>query len=271
MGVRFLKKNKMDLDFTDASITVTDVIADDNGQSYVNFLRNRDNTSGWMTTNSTDAANTTLVFDLGSGKDVDTILLINNNFKAYTIKYWDDLLLTWVNFSPAINVSGNTNDVQLHEATPVNTSKLQLIITAAFTLNADKKMTQFIATETLGELNCQPVLSPKIDRSRKTTNFLSGKAFIPKSVASYELKIAMAGIVNESDLDLAEVLFASYEDFLVWPSGGTITQFTVGGVRQSYGLQDIYLMNMATEYFPTYGEGRWLNGVPINFSLQEVN
>ena len=268
MGVKFFKRNKIDQFFTQGSITVTDGIATNPGQDFAYLLRNRNNTSGWMTTGSTDAGNTTLIADMGEGKDLDKIILVNHNFKAFTIKYWNGA--SYVDFSPAISQTVNTETVSIYSFASVSTTKIRIIITAAQVLNADKRMTQLIMTEQLGELACQPMLTPKIDRSRKVNKFLSGRVFISKSVPSFEVKLKMNTSVTETDLALVETLYDSFESFLVWLSGGDVAQFGAH-IRQGYRLQDFYLVNLDAEYVPEYKDGRWPHGVPINLSLQETN
>ena len=269
MGIKFFKKNKMDLEFTGASIIATDGIATDNGQAFVNYLRNRDNTSGWITTGSTDAGNTTLEANMCSGKDINRIILVKHNFKAFTIQYWNTNTLLWTNFSPAISATVNTIDTTIYSFTSVNTTKIRLIVTGTFVANTDKRMTQLIMTELIGELITQPIIQPKIDRSRKVTKFLSGKVFVTRSVPSFEVKIKMNNVTSNSDLTLVETLFSSFESFLVWLSGGDITQYD--SVRVGYRLEDLYLVNVDGEYMPAYEDGRYKFGVPINLGLQETN
>ena len=272
MGVKFFKKNKIDLDFTDAFITITDGVATNDGQDFADFLRNRDNTSGWMTTDSTDAANTEIEANLGApgnAKDLDKIILVNHNFKAFTIQYWDDILLVWTAFVPAINETVNTDTTTEFTFASVNTSKIKIVIDSTQIVDDDKRMTQLIMTELIGELITQPIIQPKIDRSRKVTKFLSGRVFVTRSVPSFEVKIKMNNVTSDADLTLVETLFASFESFLVWLSGGDIAQFD--SLRIGYRLEDFYLVNVDAEYMPQYEESRWKFGVPINLGLQETN
>jgi hypothetical protein len=269
MGIKFFKKNKIDLDFSDAFLTVTDGVATNDGADFLNLLRNRDNESGWMTTDSDDTANTEIVANMGSAKDIDRIVLVNHNFKSFTIKYLDDDLMTWLDFSTPINETTNVDSVSIFSFNSVNTTAIRIIIDSTQIADADKRMTQLIMTEIIGELTVQPIIQPKIDRSRKVTKFLSGRVFVSKSVPSFEVKIKMNNVVNNADLTLAETLFNSFESFLVWLSGGDVTQFD--SIRIGYRLEDFYLVNISNEYMPQYDESRWKFGVPISIDLQETN
>jgi len=80
LGVEFFEKNKIDLDNSDASITITDGTATDTGGDFVDQVRNRNNYSGWATTGSNDAANTQIDIDTTDQVTVDTLFLLQNNF-----------------------------------------------------------------------------------------------------------------------------------------------------------------------------------------------
>lgn len=268
MGLKFYKKNIIDLDNTDAALTVTDVVATNNGEDFLDYMRNRNNTSGWMTTNSTDAANTTLVADFGASYDVDSILVLKHNLKAFTIKYWNLDTLAWTAFSTAIAETTNTADSNYYSFTKVVTTKIQIIITGAQVVNADKFINQLIVTELIGALAVEPQVKPVIDRSRKSTKFLSGKKHIAKSVPSFAAVVRMNNVTGDADLTLAETLFASNRGFLVSLSGGTESQYST--VRQGWQREDVYLMNCENEYKPEWEQGRYKMGMPIDLDLVEI-
>ncbi len=266
MGIKFFRKNKIDLDYTGVVLTVTDAIATDTGEDYIDFLRNRNNTSGWATTDSTDAANTQLDIDLGSGKDIDSIHLVSMNFKAYTIKYWNGS--SYVDFSTAIAVTANAVATKHHTFNSVSARLIRIIITQTFVADDDKFMTQLIITEALGEFSFQPRIKPIVDRSRKATKYLSGKSHIIKSVAAFQVQVEKQNVTGDTDLDLVESLFDSYEGFLVWLCGGTTTQYDTS--RIGYRLEDLFLMNVGNEYRPEWEDSRYNNGVEVDLKLLEV-
>lgn len=270
MGIKFFKKNRIDLSFEEGTISVTDTTATDNGQSYVNFLRNRDLTSGWATTGSNDAANTQLDVDFGSGrKDINRIILVGHNFKAYTIQYFNADTSNWTDFSPAINVSNNTADTIEHQFTTVNAKEFRLIVTETMTVDDDKFLKQLILTETIGELTVQPEIMPVINRSRKVTRYISGKSHIIRSVEAFEVRLRKKNVVNENDLAIVEKLHENFEGFLVWLSGGTETQYDT--IRKGWRLEDLYLMNLRSEQEIEWSDSRFKNGMDVDLRLVEVN
>lgn len=266
MAIKFFKKNILDLTNPLVTVTVTDSVATNNGQSFVNLMRNRNNNSGWSTTASTDAANTTLVFDFGEDRTFDSIHLIKHNLKAFTLKYWNGS--AWTNFSTAIAETTNVLTTNYYNFNSVSGSKLQLIITAAQTLDADKYINQVIASEIIGTMQDEPEIQPQWDKDRVVTKFLSGKNFVAKSVGGFNCTIKKKSVSNSNDLTLAETLFHSYEGFLVWICGGDTSQMET--IREGYRLEDIFFMDVANEYSPEWIESRFYNGMPLNLKLVEV-
>ena len=62
--IKFWRKSFIDADRTNHEITITDTVAENTGQDFVRFLRNRNNNSGWNTSGSTDAAQTQILVNL---------------------------------------------------------------------------------------------------------------------------------------------------------------------------------------------------------------
>ena len=106
--IRCFQKNKIDLDDVNVAITVTDAVATSTGQAIVDFIRNRNNTSAWLTSGSTDAANTTLEINMVDVHSVDKLLLIGHNWKAFTVQYWNGTIYT--DFSTPISETVNTDE-----------------------------------------------------------------------------------------------------------------------------------------------------------------
>lgn len=263
----FFEKNKLDLDNSNITLTVTDAVADDTGQDVVDFIRNRNNTSGWATTGSTNAANTQLDVDFLDQVDIDNIFLIQQNFKAYTIQYWNGS--TYTNFSPSISVTGNSTADKRHSFTQVTTSKIRLIITETFVTDDDKFMTQLIATQLIGQLaNFPQIKSVKDAKSRRSLKMISGKVKVVRNVGAFSCTLAKNNVVSDADITLMQRLFSSFNGFLVWLSGGDESQFR--NLPIGYRLRDLFLMNVTNEYNPEFEDGHYKFGIPIDLDLVEV-
>jgi hypothetical protein len=266
--IRAFKKNKLDISNTLASITVTDGTATNDGSSFVDFLRNRNNTSAWLTTGSDDAALTQLDFELTDERDLDTLILVCHNFDSYTIQYWDGAL--YQDFSTPIAVTGNTKETTFHQFDKVETSRLRLIIQGTIVPDADKKMKQFIATENLvtGQLAGWPIIKkPTFDTNKKISKMLSGKVNVTESVGGFGFDLQVRHWSIDSDLNIVEEIYLGKRGVLIWLSAGDEEQFQFK--RIGYRNEDIYLMRAVNNYSPEYVSGVYVNGVKITLKLRE--
>jgi len=265
----FFKKNKIDLDNENIEITATDLVATDNGQDYVDFMRNRNLTSAWMTTGSTDAANTQLDIVLSDSEDVSEIVLVGVNLKAYTIKYHNGI--TFVDFSTPINVSGNTATTKRHSFNAVTSDQFRIIITGTMVANDDKQIKQLIFTEYLltGQLNGFPIIKlPTLSANKRINKMLSGKANVVESIGSFSCDLNVANWRDDDDLTLVEELYFGRAPALLWLCGGDETQFS--SVRIGYRLEDFFLVRPVDEYQPEWYKGLYATGMKIGMKLEEV-
>lgn len=267
MGIKFFNKNYFDLSNSLPVVTVTDSVATNTGQDFTDLMRNRNRYSGWMTTGSSDAGNTTLEFDFIDEIEINTILIVYHNLKSFTLQYWNGS--TWVDFSTPINQTTNTLSTNYFNFTNVATSKLKLVINSTQVANSEKLIGEFIATTLIGELQSQPRITPIFDKDRKTTKYISGKSFVAKNVGGFGCRLFLKSESSQNDLALVETLFQYYEGFLVWLCGGDTTQFET--IRQGYSLEDIFFMSCSNEYEPEWNDGLYKNGMAIDMRLVEVN
>jgi len=260
--IYFFNKNKLDISNPNAILTASQA------QAYVDFVRNRKNDSYWITTGSVDADLTNIVFDFVDERDVDFIMLVNHNFKAYTVQYWDGA--AYVNFSQVIAETVNTTDTTFHSFTKVATTKLKLIIQGTMILNADKRMAQFIASTEIGQLNDYPeIKAPAFDRNLARTEMLSGKNSLIENIGGFTVTLDKANWKTAADLAIVETLFFINNGFLVWLCGNDIQQFGASSLR-GYRLQDIFLMKCSNDYSPEYMKGLIEQGIGITLKLVEV-
>lgn len=266
-GIKFYDKNLIDLDSENVTITVTDSTADNNGQDFVDFMRNRKNTSAWRTTGSNDAANTQLDINLGDERSIDRIILVDNNFDSYTIQYFNGS--SYVDFSTAINVSGNTSTTIEHTFDSVSVSLIRIIITGTIVADSDKSLAQLIITSLLGQLKGFPqIRKPTISREKKTLNMLSGKKHIIRQVGSFSCDLKAITISDNDDLALIEEIYFKNDGVLMWINGGDDTQFNRTNI--GFRAKDIYLVSPADEYEPEHFEFVYSFGTKLDMKLVEV-
>lgn len=259
--VRFFNKNKLDISNVNAVLTASQA------QTYVDFVRNRSNDSYWVTTGSVDADLTNIVVDFVDERDLDFVMLVKHNFKAYTVQYWSGA--AYVNFPTTIAETTNTLDTTIHYFSQISTTKIKLIIQGTMVVNADKRLAQLLSSTRIGQLADYPVIKkPSFDRNIANTAMLSGKSSIIENVGGFSVTLDKDYWRTAADLALVEELYFLNTGFLVWLCGGDTTQFTT--VLKGYRLEDVFLMKCTNDYSPEYMKGLLEQGVGVSLRLAEV-
>lgn len=263
--ILFLRKNHIDLDRPNPTITITDATAESTGQDSVEFLRNRNNISGWVTTGSNDAANTEMLIEFGEFLNVDFVELILHNFKDYLIEYRDEAL-AWQTY---VNISSNTTSTSIHEKdTPVVANAFRITITGTQVADADKEMRQLIITEKKYRFEGWPeIRKPTHSKNKIINKMLSGKSRVvtKRGAFSTELRIKLTG--SENDLGLWEDLYEQIEGVLLLISGGDEDQFRTK--RKGYRNEDIVLVKATDELMNPYDKGVYKIGMVFKVKLGE--
>jgi hypothetical protein len=257
----FFDKSKCDISNSGVSATATQ------GDEFAELVLNRSNANGWITTGSVDADQPTLTIDMADERPITDILLVKHNFKSFTVKYWDGS--SFVDFSPAINETTNTDETSHFEVEQVETTKIQLQVNGTMTPDEDKILYQLIATRRIGQLAGWPVIKkPVHSTNAKKSTMLSGKTFVARNLGAFSCELAVAEWRNSADLEIVEELYENTEGFLVWLSGGSEDQFS--STRKGYRLEDVYLMKCLDDYSPEFVSGQYKRGLAISIKLGEV-
>ena len=265
--IMFFEKNKADLENTSCSITITDSVASNNGQSFVNFMRDRKNYTAWMTTDSTDAALTQLDIDLGDVISFNSILLIGHNLKNYTIQYLSGV--SWINFSTPINPTNDTNSTSYHSFNSVNAQKIRIVINGTQVVNADKIIKQLIITNLMGQFKAWPTIkNPTIDTQKKNSKMLSGKLRVLETNESFSCKLDVRNWRIQEDITLVEKIYFKREGVLLWINANDSTQFYLD--MKGYRKEDIFLVRPTDDYNPELVSGVYSNGIKLNIAFEEV-
>ena len=263
--IKVFEKNKLDLSYTAATITVTDAVATDAGNDYVDYVRDRSNYTGHGTTGSTDAANTRYDADTVDQHQIDTLILANMNFLAYTIQYHNGSAYT--DFNPAINVSANTKRTKLHQFDEVTANLFRMIITGTMTANDDKSLSQWILTKEVGTFNAQPNIEKVLfNEDKKITKMLSSRAHIARKSAGLGVKLTFPPNKHPGDLLLIADLYSTLEGRLISLAGFDELEANVTGFR----TQDFYLMAAENNFDTKFHMGRFANGQVNQVDLVEV-
>ena len=264
--IRIYNKNKCDLSIDNVTITAANDEATNTGQDFVDLLRNRSNSSGWATTGSSDTATCTLEFELASGQEVDTLILIEHNFKDYDLHYWTGIAWTLIEA-----VTSNTETTNYHHFNSVIAYKIRVTINSTQVANEDKRMAQFIITDKLqsGQFEGFPVIQAvKHKTNKRVSTMLSGKALVVEGIGSTEFTLSYKLINLDNDLALLESMYNLKQGFLISLSGGDEAQFSSS--RIGYRKKDLYFVRMMDDYADNFYKGIYSSGVVIKAKLREA-
>jgi len=264
--IKFFKPNKIDLSNENITLTVTDSAATSTGSDIIDFIRNRNNRSAWITTGSADSGTTTIEIDMGDTESVDNIILIKHNWGSFTIQYWDGFAYT--DFSTAINETTNTDETTAFSFTQVATSKIKIVINGTQTADVDKELYQLIIGEQLGQLEAYPIIKPKHVAGKKANKTLSGKFKIVEPVGRFSCVLDIKYLKSAADINVIESLYFDRLPYLVWLGAGNETQFSVAA--RGYRKEDIYLMRTTNDYRPDWYKGVYSTGLKLKIALDEV-
>lgn len=264
--ILFTKLNKIDLSNLDASITVTDTTASNNGQSFIDFVRNRNNTSAWLTTGSNDAANTQLDIDTIDERDINRIIIVGHNLKAYTIQFFNGTIFT--DFSTVIAETNDLEDTTAFTFDLVSTAKIRIIITGTKVADADKIIKQLYITEDIGQLQGWPIIrNAKHTTNKRIGRMLSGKINSIESVGGFACDLRVSNYNIDADLTIIEKIYFGKRGVQVWLCGGNEDQFS--HKRIGYRKEDIFLMRVTNDYQDDWVSGVYKNGIKILMKLAE--
>lgn len=264
--IKLFYKNHVDIDNSNVALGVTDTAATDDGANILEFIRNRNNNSAWLTTGSADANNTTIDVDMADSLRVDTVILVGHNFKSFTIQYWDS---GWVDFSTPINETSNIDGTTSFTFDEVTTSRIKLIITGTQVADDDKILKQLIVVKTLRTLDAFPeIVKPSHSRTRSIAKMLSGKSNFVSQVGGFKVDLKVKYWKNDGDLEAVEAIYTNRLPVLVWLCGGDDEQFS--SKRIGYRKEDLYLMRPANDYTPEWYSYVYTTGLNLTVKLVEV-
>jgi hypothetical protein len=264
--IRVFNKSYLDQSIDGVTITAADDEATNTGQDFVNLLRDRKNNTGWATSGSSDSATCTLEAEFAAGQEMDTVILVDHNFKSYDLHYWTGV--AWVLIE---SITNNTDTTTYHFFTAVTAYKIRLTITATLVADDDKFLAQLIATDVLssGQFEGYPeIRRVKHKTNKRITKMLSGKALVVEGVGASEFELRYKLSKSDSDLSLIEAMYDNRQGFLVWISGGTETQFST--LRKGYRNKDIYFMRAMDDYSDDFYKSVYSAGTVVKIKLREA-
>lgn len=230
----------------------------------------------WQSSGSNDATTETLTITLPVATAISRIFLVGMNFKAFQIQYDNGSPADFTGVTGLDSYSDSEIDVTLFDRTTayfqfdsVTTDTIIITVDTTQTVNAEKYLNQFIATNELGTLVGFPGMSGiGLDRNDRSEKSITGRYHIEKSYESTEFDLSLKTYPVQADIDLLDDLHDREDPFLVWLCGGKPDQFTY--TQRGFRVQDVYQMKVDRGLKNGYYQNIYVAGVNQAYSFKEV-
>jgi hypothetical protein len=263
-GIKFFTKSRCDIDNEQCLISVY------TGSTTKNNIRDRKNTTKWSSSGSNDSVTETITVDFGANYTIDRLLLVKNNFKAFTVQYWNGT--SWTHFAAVVTKEGtktnitetvNAKETNYYEFTAVSTQKILISVTTTQVAAQEKYVYQVIATQELGTFASYPDHAKNFSKIGPKKTTLSGKSKFSILGELYSSVLTFTGYPTSLDHALSLTLWEGQTPFLIYPCGGDESQFRFQ--TKSDRLEDIYLVWFDDKWSPNYTQNVYQ--LPLNYSL----
>lgn len=266
-GISFFDNNKALFD--DGSTCVASTNTDDQ-----NLILGTNKFFKWESIGSDDVTTETLTITLPSPISLSRIFLVDHNFKNFGIQYGASL--DFANVTGLDSYSDNqiletgfTRNTAYYQFDAVTTDTIIISIDTTQVVDAQKFLTQFIATNELGTLLGFPNLSGvKLDRNDKKSKAISGRLHLERGYESASFRLSLRTYPFEADIDLLDSLHDSNVSFLVWINGGLPDQFRFN--QRGFRIEDIYNMKIDKAMNNSYYKNIYKAGANQSYSFMEV-
>lgn len=241
----------------------------------------RNKITRWRSSGSGDTVTETVDIFFATPTAIDRILILDHNFKEFTIKY--DAGAGLLDFTSVVGLDGAlgggitettfSDNTAYYEFASVTVNSIRVAITKTQVADEEKFMNQFIGTTELGTLEGFPLIKPTtFSKNSRIVKTLSGRKIVTKSVESVTMRVDFKNYPARlaADITLAFDLDDRDDDFIVWLSGGRRgSDFFVNQLK-GFRLEDALTVNTIKPMKPSYSRSVYTNQVNFRLDLGEV-
>lgn len=250
------------------------------GDASSSYSIDRNQDTFWTSVASDDSTTETLTVTFAEDIAIDTLLFLDINWKGFVVKY--DVAGTWTHFAAVFGLDGSKSNITetafsdntaYYNFTEVTTGSIQITITTTQTVNAEKYISQIIATTEVGTFLGWPLVeNMTFDRNSRVKTTLSGKVSVQKSLESFSTDLKFKNYPSTStynaDIDLIMTLQDIEDPFILWLCGGrrgTYFNYIIRGYR----LKDAITVQITSALGLSYTDNVLKNPVNAGVSLAE--
>ena len=255
-----------------------------------------DRSTKWQSSGSSDTIVETIQVTFSQSLTMDRVVLINMNFKTFSVKYWDGS--AWVDFTGVFysqdtvvpvgiygssvygglhgyaisgaNIDNNELNTRYFAFDSVSTTSLLITVTKTIIPNAQKFMHELYAGVEIGtfsdDIMCKPnsySATVRASDSMIITKSNGGRIRYEKS-DKYRARISLKQVTGSNDTGILDEVF-TYGELAIWPCGGK-NDYTTRGMR----IQDFYSVVVSDDQESDFDIGRDPGiGVNQSFGLDE--
>jgi len=225
----------------------------------------------WTSVGSNDATTETIVLSFTS-TTITRLLLLDHNWKSYTVKYWTGA--AWADFTSVVGIDGAlgggivetafADDSSYYEFAAVTTTQIQITATLTQVANAQKYIASVFPTSELGTLAGYPTVDSATQaRNARTTKMLSGRVNIVKQAAVFSVVLRFQSYpVNGygADLDLMLTLIDREIPFYIWLCGGRRGSKYFSYPVRGWRLRDCYRVQIDSDFAASFSANLYKSG-----------
>ncbi|MCP4178083.1 MAG: hypothetical protein GY756_09975 [bacterium] len=213
---------------------------------------------------SADGVTEVLKVELDATREIDTIAVLNHNFKTGQLLYsLDDI--TYSPFPTPIAWVNNTDTNNVYSFSAFSVAYLALSITHTID-TGQKKVGEFRALTSLGSVESNPIGdgggNPSFEQKANTLSTADGGKLKILFGQKFNAKLKFR-LASENDYTLFYSLSQRNDPFYVYPCGG-VDNSPIG-----YRIEDMYLVNYLNSFKYKLRNGLF-SGVDIDVHLAEV-
>lgn len=270
-GIKFFKLNKA-LKKDSTTITAS------SNDSLAKLMIDNSKYTRWVSSGSDDTTTETIEITLPRSETLDRILILVHNLKDFNIKYHDGS--SYVHFANVVGLDGSMTNITetamtrasaYYEFDSVATDRIQIEATKTHTVDAEKTIETFIATQELGTFEGYPIVRAlKHDRNTRVDKTLSNKVLVQKTNETTGVQIQFKNYPLANDISLCETLHDREESFLVWLCGGREGTDYFKITQRGWRIKDVLNMQVIRPLGAEYEKNVYVNGVKTSLTLLEA-
>jgi hypothetical protein len=261
----------------------------------------------WQSSGSDDTTTETLTITFPSTQTINSLFLINHNFKKFKITYNSGNNFTNVKTANIYDIgafadedgaiftdndsnyftdgeddfSTTTQEIYFEdynkntayfEFDSVSVSTIEITIYTTQTADAEKTLNIFSAQEIIGNFSNSGLdqNNPNINYNEKQYNNILNKPFIRKGIETFSCSIRVPYAFTQADVDLIETLQDREEPFMVWLCGGKQGNNYFRVNAKPYRLEDVYRVQNVRNSSPSFNQNIYVTGYNNSLNVVEV-